>query len=152
MIEEGKQAPNFTLKNQDGEEISLSNFKNKKVVIYFYPKDDTPGCTLEGIQFTALKDQFEANNTIILGISKDSVESHKKFCNKHNLGITLLSDEDGKVVEDYGAWREKNNYGKKYMGIVRSTVVLDDAHNVIKHWKSLKTDGHAQKVLDLITG
>ena len=151
MITEGQKAPPFSLKNQDGEEVSLDDCAGKRVVLYFYPKDDTPGCTTEGIEFTQLKDEFEKHNTIVFGISKDTVDSHKKFCDKHGFSIELLSDESGETIEAYGAWQEKNNFGKKAMGIVRSTVLLDESGTTLKHWKNVQAAGHAKEVLDFIT-
>ena len=151
MIQEGEKASDFTLKNQKGEEVSLSGFVGKNVVLYFYPKDDTPGCTTEGMEFSALRERFEENNTVVLGVSKDSVESHKKFCDKYEFSIDLLSDEDGAVVEAYGAWQEKNTFGKKQTGIVRSTVLIDEQGVIKKHWNNVKAQGHAQEVLDFIS-
>jgi len=125
MLEEGKKAPLFTLKNQEGKEISLKDFNGKKVVLYFYPKDDTTGCTKEACSFRDGFPQFNNLNAVILGISPDSVASHKKFAEKYNLPFTLLSDESKKVIEKYGVWKEKNNYGKKYMGVERTTYIID---------------------------
>ena len=150
MLEIGQNAPDFKLKNQNDEFVSLADCKGKKVVIYFYPKDDTPGCTREGIAFSENKETFDSKNTIILGVSKDSVVSHEKFCNKHNLNITLLSDETGKMCEDYGVWQEKKNYGKTYMGIVRSTYLIDENGCVSDVWKNVRVDGHVQKVLEKV--
>ena len=150
MITEGQKASTFSLKNQNGEEVSLAGYTGKRIVLYFYPKDDTPGCTTEGIEFSQLKDEFEKQNTIVFGISKDTVDSHKKFCDKHGFNIELLSDESGETVEAYGAWQEKNNFGKKAMGIVRSTVVIDEEGVVIKHWKVVQAAGHAEEVLNYI--
>ena len=147
MIEEGRKAPTFHLLNQDGKEISLTDFAGKHVALYFYPKDDTPGCTVEGQQFSALHDDFAKKNTVVFGVSKDSVESHKKFHEKYAFKIDLLSDEEGKMLEAYDAWREKNNYGKTYMGIVRSTVLINPNGKIQKHWRNVKADGHAEKVL-----
>ena len=151
MNMEDKKAPAFTLQNQNGEEVSLANFVDKKVILYFYPKDDTPGCTTEGLGFSALKKEFEKHNTIVLGISKDTVGSHKKFCDKYNFTIDLLSDESRKTIEAYGAWQKKNIFGKKQMGIVRSTVLIDKNGVVQKHWKTVDPKNHAQEVLDFIS-
>lgn len=150
MIKEGKKAPDFTLQNQEGEEVSLEDFAGQKVVLYFYPSDDTPGCTLEGQEFSALKEKFEANNTIVLGVSKDTVDSHKKFCKKYKFTVDLLSDEGGAVVEAFGAWREKVSFGRKKETIVRSTVLIDEKGKIEKHWKTVKPAGHAQQVLDFV--
>ena len=151
MITEGKEAPDFSLKNQNGEEVSLADLAGKRVVLYFYPKDDTPGCTTEGLEFSALREEFEKHNVAVFGISKDTVESHKKFCDKYKFSIDLLSDESGKTLEVYNAWGEKNKFGKKSMGIIRSTVLLNESGMVAKHWKSVQAQGHAQKVLEYIT-
>ena len=150
MITEGQKAPPFSLKNQDGKEVSLTDMAGRRAVLYFYPKDDTPGCTTEGLEFSALKEEFEKQNTVVFGISKDTVDSHKKFCDKHGFGIDLLSDESGTMIEQYDAWQEKNNFGKKAMGIVRSTVVIDENGTVIKQWKTVKAAGHAEEVLKYI--
>ncbi len=151
MITEGERAPTFSVRNQNGEMVSLTNLVGKRAVLYFYPKDDTPGCTTEGLEFSALREEFEKYNTSIFGISKDTVESHKQFCSKHGLSIDLLSDEDGKMLEAYGAWGEKNKFGKKSMGIIRSTVLIDESGVVVKHWKSVQAQGHAQEALHLVS-
>ncbi len=150
MLETGQTAASFTLNDQNGMPVSLSQFKGKKVVLYFYPKDDTPGCTVEAIDFTAKAAEFQQKNTVVLGISKDSVASHQKFCEKHRLGISLLSDPDGTVLEAYGVWQEKKNYGKTYMGIVRSTFLIDETGIIQKGWKNVKVEGHAQAVLNAL--
>jgi len=150
MLNIGDKAPAFRLDNQDGKSVSLSDFSGKKVVIYFYPKDDTPGCTIEAKEFTDRKAEFDAKNTVILGVSKDSVKSHEKFCNKHSLGITLLSDESGEMVESYGAWQEKKNYGKTYMGIVRSTFLIDEEGSIMNIWPNVRVKGHVDAVLESI--
>ena len=147
MLEVGKKAPAFKLKNQDNEDISLKDYAGQKVVIYFYPKDDTPGCTIEANEFTANVAKFKKKNTVILGVSKDSVESHCKFIDKYGLKIDLLSDPSVKMIEKYGVWQEKNNYGKKYMGIVRTTYLIDENGKVEKAWKNVKVKGHVDDVL-----
>jgi peroxiredoxin Q/BCP len=146
----GTKAPEFCLKNQDGNEVCSRDFKGKWMVIYFYPKDDTPGCTTEACEFTAEFPNFLDMNAVILGVSADSVEKHKKFADKHSLTITLLSDPEHKVIESYGAWREKNMYGKKYMGIVRSTVLVNPKGEVAFYWDNVKAKGHAQEVKEQI--
>ncbi len=146
----GTKAPEFCLKNQDGNEVCLRDFKGKWVVIYFYPKDDTPGCTTEACEFTVEFPNFLEMDAVVLGVSADSVEKHKKFASKHNLGITLLSDPDHKVIEAYGAWREKNMCGKKYMGIVRSTVLINPQGEVAYYWDNVKAKGHAEKVKEQV--
>ena len=150
MITEGEKAPTFSVKNQNGEMVSLSDFAGKRTVLYFYPKDDTPGCTTEGLDFSALRKEFEKHNTSIFGISRDTIESHKRFCNKYGFSIDLLSDEDGKILEAYDAWGEKNTFGKKSMGIIRSTVLIDESGTVVKHWRNVQAQGHAKKVLQFI--
>ena len=126
MLEQNQPAPDFTSVNQDGENISLSQFRgNKNVVLYFYPKDDTPGCTIEANEFTALIEEFDAADTVVLGVSKDSCEKHQKFINKYKLKVELLADTDGELCELYDTWGERQFMGKKYMGIGRSTFVID---------------------------
>jgi peroxiredoxin Q/BCP len=144
---EGKKAPAFSLPADDGSTVSLKSLAGKKAVLYFYPKDDTPGCTTEGIAFSALKKKFDAANTVVLGISKDSIEKHCKFRDKHGLTVRLLSDEEGKMLESYGVWTEKSLYGRKFMGIERSTVLIDEKGVVRKVWPKVKVNGHADEVL-----
>lgn len=145
-IDVGKKAPEFTLPNQDGKPTKLKDFAGKWVVVYFYPKDDTPGCTVEACEFTSGLKQFEKLNAVVLGISADSAESHRKFIAKHKLEITLLSDVDHKVMEAYGAWGEKNMYGKVSMGVIRSTVLVGPDGTVARHWPKVKAEGHAEAV------
>ena len=145
----GDSAPDFTLPNQDGVDTSLSSFKGSRVVIYFYPKDDTPGCTVEAIDFSKLKNKFSKLNTKIFGVSKDTIEKHKKFINKHNLTIDLISD-DGSICEKFGVWIEKSMYGKKYMGIERATFLFDDNLKLINMWRNVKVKGHVEEVLSFI--
>lgn len=146
----GINAPEFCLKNQDGAEVCLRDVGGKWVVLYFYPKDDTPGCTTEACEFTADFGAFLDMDAVVLGVSADSVEKHKKFISKHEIGITLLSDPEHSVIEAYGAWREKNMCGKKYMGIVRSTVLIDPSGKVAYYWDNVKAKGHAEKVKEHI--
>ena len=150
MIEVGAQGADFSLLNANGELIKNTDFLGKKLVIYFYPKDNTPGCSTQAVEFSALLKEFNSLGVNIVGVSKDSVASHKKFISSKNLTIELLSDESMQLLDKYGVWREKVNFGKTYMGIVRSTFILDEAGLVIKRWKSVKTLGHARKVLDFI--
>ena len=147
MIEIGKKAPSFTLLDKDSNNVSLDDLSGKKVVLYFYPKDDTSGCTKEAIGFSDHLSQFESKNTVILGVSKDSIKSHEKFCSKYNLKHNLLSDPECKMIDDYDAWQEKSMYGKTYMGIQRSTVLLDESGIVLKHWPKVKVAGHVEDVL-----
>lgn len=144
----GDKAPSFELPNQDGSTVTVKNFADKHMVIYFYPKDDTPGCTTEAKDFTALKNEFEAADTIVIGVSKDSVEKHTKFIAKHELGVELLADEEGTLCEAYGVWVEKSMYGKKYMGIERSTYLIDNEGIIREIWRKVKVKDHAKKVLE----
>lgn len=150
MIEENKSAPAFTLPDQDGDTVSLSDFRGKTVVLYFYPKDSTPGCTAEALDFTRLKGEFDAANAVVIGMSKDSVKRHRTFVDKNDLEVILLSDEDGKVIEAYGAWGEKKMYGKTHMGIIRSTLVIDGTGKVRKVWPKVRVKGHAEEVLEAV--
>lgn len=146
-VETGDLAPDFTLPRDGGGSLTLSALRPGKVVLYFYPKDDTPGCTVEAIDFTARRDAFAAAGTTVIGISKDSAASHDKFCRKHGLGIVLVSDEHGHTSEDYGVWVEKSMYGKTYMGIERSTFLIDGSGRIARTWRKVKVEGHADEVL-----
>ena len=146
MLEVGKKAPAFKLKNQDGKVISLSDLKGKKVVLYFYPKDDTPGCTKEASAFRDEFPKFGGLNAVILGVSPDSLESHQKFIAKYKLPFDLLSDEKKEVVEKYEVWKEKNNYGKKYMGVERTTYLLDENGVITKIFNHVKVEGHSAAI------
>lgn len=150
MIEEGKQAPAFSLKAADGSKVTLSGLKGKYVVVYFYPKDDTPGCTLEAQGFNQVLGKLDELDAMVVGVSKDSLESHCKFRDKYGLKFPLLSDPDGKVIEKYGAWGEKNMYGKKSMGIIRGTVIVDPQGKVAKVFRKVKVDGHVDAVIEAI--
>lgn len=145
------KAPDFTLSANGGQNIILSAFKGKKVVLYFYPKDDTPGCTKEACFFKDNYQTFLDNNTVIIGISKDTVAKHEKFISKHDLPFPLVSDEEGKVCELYGTWVEKNMYGRKYMGIDRATFLIDQDGIIQDIWRKVKVTGHVEKVLDKVT-
>ena len=134
-------------KIDDEEFINSNELRGQNLVIYFYPKDDTPGCTVEAIDFSTLKDKFSKLNTKIFGVSKDSIEKHKKFINKHNLTIELISD-DGSICEKFGVWIEKSMYGKKYMGIQRSTFLISEECKVLKSWPKVKVPNHALEVLE----
>ena len=152
MIEEGKAAPLFTLTDQHGEKVALKNLRGRNVIVYFYPKDDTPGCTKEACGFRDLHSDFEAADTVILGISPDGAESHQSFIDKFDLPFTLLSDPDRKVMEKYGAYGEKMMYGKKTMGVIRSTVLVGPTGKVLKHWKRVsKAADHPAKVLEALS-
>lgn len=150
MIEVGKKAPAFTLRNQDGEKVQLSKLAGSWVVLYFYPRDDTPGCTVEACEFSAGLKGFKKLEAKVLGCSADSPESHRKFIAKHELGIELLSDPDHAVMEKYGAWGEKTLYGKKSLGVIRSTVLIDPAGRVAHHWRKVQAKGHAAKVAEVL--
>jgi len=145
-IEVGEKAPAFSLKNQDDQTVKLSDYKGRWVVLYFYPKDDTPGCTIEACDFTAGIKGFEKLDAVVLGCSPDSPEAHRKFIAKHKLKITLLSDPSHEVLERYGAWGEKNMYGKISLGVIRSTVVIDPAQKVAHHYRKVSAKGHAESV------
>jgi peroxiredoxin Q/BCP len=148
MITAGDTAPLFTLPRDGGGEVSLAMLRPGKVVLYFYPKDDTPGCTLEAQDFTTLHAEFLAAGTTVIGISKDSVKAHDKFCKKHGLSVILASDEAGTTCEDYGVWLEKSMYGKTYMGIERTTVLIDAEGVVAQVWNKVSVKGHADQVLE----
>lgn len=150
MLAEGKKAPAFKLKDQDGNQVSLKDFLGQKVVLYFYPKDDTSGCTKEACSFRDNLPDFNKIKSVILGVSVDSVASHKKFQEKYNLPFTLLSDEDKKVVNDYGVWVEKSMYGRKYMGIERTTFIIDEKGKIQKIFNKVKVDGHTEDVLNAL--
>jgi peroxiredoxin Q/BCP len=145
-IEEGGKAPGFKLPDQDGTLVSLSDYEGKWVVLYFYPKDDTPGCTTEACEFTAGIADFKGLSAEVLGCSPDSPETHRKFISKYDLGVRLLSDPDHGVMEIYGAWGEKNLYGRVTVGVIRSTVIIDPEGRVAHRWKRVKARGHAEKV------
>jgi thioredoxin-dependent peroxiredoxin len=147
MISVNQTAPDFTLPRDGGESLTLSALRPKKVVLYFYPKDDTSGCTLEAQDFTAKLAQFHAANCEVIGVSKDSVAAHDKFCKKYGLGIVLVSDAEGTVCEDYGVWKEKSMYGKTYMGIERTTVLIDAKGEIAQIWPKVKVKDHAAEVL-----
>jgi thioredoxin-dependent peroxiredoxin len=149
-IEVGKKAPNFSVKNQDDETVKLSDLEGRWVVLYFYPKDDTPGCTIEACDFTAGLKDFEGLEATVLGCSPDSPESHRKFIAKYKLKIQLLSDPDHTVLEKYGAWGEKNMYGKISMGVIRSTVIIDPTGKVARHWPKVRAEGHAAEVREAL--
>jgi peroxiredoxin Q/BCP len=150
MIEEGKRAPSFRLDAADGGKVALSDFVGRYVVVYFYPKDDTPGCTTEAKDFRDAAKKLKTLDAAVIGISKDSIESHCKFRDKHALNFALLSNPDGKVIEKYDAWGERNMYGRKFMGILRSTVVIAPDGTVVRHFPKVKVAGHVEEVLETI--
>ncbi|MBL8909142.1 MAG: thioredoxin-dependent thiol peroxidase [Archangium sp.] len=150
MIEEGKKAPAFSLKNQNGETVKLSDFSGKNVVVYFYPKDDTPGCTTEACDFRDQHKVLEKAGAVVLGISPDDEKKHARFAGKYGLPFTLLADTDHAVAEKYGAWGEKSLYGRKFMGIIRSTWLVGKDGKVAKVWPKVKVAGHVDDVLEAI--
>ena len=147
MVNEGEEAPDFTLLADDGRKVSLKDYRGKKVVLYFYPKDGTPGCTREAIEFRDITKEFEKEGAIILGVSKDSIKSHRKFKQKHELPFTLLSDPEGKVLDLYGVWKKKSLYGRTFMGTERTTFLIDEKGIVKKVYRKVKAKGHAQVCL-----
>ena len=150
MLKVGDKAPEFSLKNDKGELVTLKSLKGKNVVLYFYPKDSTPGCTRQACGFTEKKTQFSSKDAVILGVSADSVESHGKFRDKYDLKIPLLSDPDRKTIKAYGVWKEKNMYGMKKMGIERTTFLIDGNGKIAKIFPKVKVDGHIEDVLSSI--
>lgn len=149
-IEVGEKAPTFSLKNTEGKTVKLSDYKGKKVVLFFYPKDMTPGCTKEACGFRDDYAQLKKRDVEIIGVSADDQSSHEKFTEKYSLPFTLLSDSDHEVMTKYGAWGEKNMYGKKVIGVIRSTVVIDEEGRIIHIFKRVKTDTHSQDVLKVL--
>jgi thioredoxin-dependent peroxiredoxin len=147
MISTGDTAPDFTLPRDGGGTLTLSELRPKAVVLYFYPKDDTSGCTKEAVAFTEHLAAFEAAGAVVVGVSKDSVTAHDKFVKKHGLGVALVSDEGSDVCERYGVWAEKSMYGRKYMGIERATFLIDGEGKVARAWPKVKVPGHAEDVL-----
>lgn len=150
MLQVGMQAPAFMLADKDGKMVSLSDFFGKKVVLYFYPKDNTPGCTRQACAFASAYSEFEKKNAVIIGISKDSVSSHEKFAGKYNLPFILLSDPELQSIQAYGVWQEKKLYGKTSMGVVRTTFLIDEQGKIMKVMPKVKPDTNAAEVLDLL--
>ncbi|HQZ96688.1 MAG TPA: thioredoxin-dependent thiol peroxidase [Pyrinomonadaceae bacterium] len=146
MLKEGDKAPDFTSKDQNGNDVSLSDFAGKRVVLYFYPKDDTPGCTKEACSFRDADEVFREKGITVLGVSTDNEKSHQKFISKYQLPFDLLADVDKKIVEDYGVWGEKSMYGKKYMGTFRKTFLIDDS-KIVKIFEKVDVAKHADEVL-----
>jgi peroxiredoxin Q/BCP len=151
-LQVGDPAPNFTMPTVSGGTVSLDDLRGKKVVLYFYPKDDTPGCTIEACSFRDNLPDFQGANAEVIGVSRDNTESHQAFRDKYALNFTLASDDTGQVTEDYGVWREKNMYGKTFMGIQRSTFLIDENGNLAKIWPSVSVEGHSKEVLAAING
>ena len=150
MLEVGMKAPEFTLLDGEGNTVSLSDFRGKKVVLYFYPKDNTPGCTRQACAFANTYAQFEDKNAVVIGISKDSVASHKNFAAKYNLPFYLLSDPDLVAIQAYGVWQEKKLYGKVSMGVVRTSFLIDEEGTLVKIFKRVKPDSNAEEMLALL--
>lgn len=151
MLQARQPAPDFSLPDQDGNTVQLSDFRNNNhVVLYFYPKDDTPGCTIEAQQFTALAARFAELGTVVLGVSKDSCESHQAFIDKYGLNVKLLADTGGELCDRYGVWQEKEKNGEKKMGIVRSTFIINKSGQLEDAIYGVSADGHAQEILDKI--
>ena len=150
MLKEGMQAPEFTLADKDGKAVSLSDFLGKKVVLYFYPKDNTPGCTRQACAFAAAYGEFERKSAVVVGVSKDSVASHEKFAEKYNLPFVLLSDPALQAIREYGVWQEKKLYGKTSMGVVRTTFLIDEQGKILKIMPKVKPDTNAAEVLALL--
>jgi peroxiredoxin Q/BCP len=148
MLKEGDKAPDFSAKDQDGNEVNLADLKGQRVVLYFYPKDDTPGCTKEACSFRDSDDVYKKKNIRVLGLSTDSEKSHQKFISKFNLPFTLLADTDKKIVEDYGVWGEKSMYGRKYMGTNRKTFLIDEQGKIKKVFDKVNVSEHAGEVLE----
>lgn len=143
-------APDFTLPRDGGDIVSLSGLRGQPVVLFFYPRDNTPGCTTESIEFSQTLQEFADSDTLVFGISKDSVASHEKFVSKRDLTVPLLSDENGTTCEDYGVWREKKMYGKVFMGIERSTFLITAEGKIAKSWRKVKVPGHVAEVLNAV--
>ena len=150
MLKEGDLAPEFDLATDDGSRVNLADLRGKKVILYFYPKDDTPGCTQQACDLRDRIEEIDARGTVVLGVSPDSVASHEKFKEKFNLNFPLLADEDHKVAETYGVWQEKTNYGKKYWGVVRTTFVIDEKGRIAKVMENVKPATHAEQVLEIV--
>ena len=146
----GAPAPDFDLPRDGGGQVSLFAFAGKPVVLFFYPKDDTSGCTTESLAFTALAPEFQAAGAVVIGMSPDSVKSHDKFIKKHSLGVILAADEDKSVLEAYGVWKEKSMYGKKYMGVERTTALIGADGHIVRIWEKVKVAGHAEEVLQAV--
>ncbi len=150
MLKDGDKAPSFTLPRDGGETVKLSQFKGRKVVLFFYPKDDTSGCTKEALTFSELIGAFHDAEAEVIGVSPDSVKSHDKFRDKHGLKVILLSDESKETLQAYGVWAEKSMYGKKYMGVERSTFIIGKDGKIARIWRKVKVPGHAEEVLEAV--
>jgi peroxiredoxin Q/BCP len=147
MISAGKKAPDFTLESAEGKPVKLSDFKGKKVVVYFYPKDDTPGCTKESCDFRDAQSPLKKAGAVVMGISPDSAASHQRFRDKYGLDFLLLADPDHQAIEAYEVWKEKSMYGKTFMGVERSTFLIDEQGVLVREWRKVKVEGHVEEVL-----
>jgi peroxiredoxin Q/BCP len=147
MVKEGQPAPDFSLTDGDGEEVRLADLRGQKVVLYFYPRDDTPGCTTQACAFRDLTPELRKRGAVVYGVSRDTAHSHQKFATKYGLTFPLLSDPDHKVIEAYGSWGEKKYLGKTYMGIIRNTFLIDEKGKIAKIWERVKPAGNAEEVL-----
>lgn len=147
----GDQAPEINLKNSLGKRVRLSDFRGKRVIVYFYPKDNTPGCTLQAQAFRDAKEALAAHNVVVLGISKDSVSSHERFAKSFDLNFDLLSDEDLETCQAYAVYKEKSMFGKKYMGIERSTFLIDEEGRIVKCWRKVKIKGHVAEIIERLS-
>jgi peroxiredoxin Q/BCP len=152
QLQVGDKAPDFELPTDGGQTASLAALRGKKVALYFYPKDDTSGCTAEAVAFNGLLDKFGEANTRVIGISPDSAASHDKFKRKHDLALALASDEGKAMLEAYGVWQEKSMYGRKYMGVERTTMLIDGEGRIARIWRKVKVPGHAEEVLEAARG
>jgi len=152
MVEKGSSAPDFTLPTDGGEDVTLSGLRGRKVVLYFYPKDDTSGCTVQACDFRDSLPRFQGIDAVILGVSPDSVDSHRRFREKFGLNFPLLADEEKTVCELYGVWKEKSMYGRNYMGVERSTFLIDENGTVLEAWRDVKAEGHAERVAEALGG
>ena len=148
----GQKAPDFKTTASNGQWVSLNDFKEKNIVLYFYPKDDTPGCTVEACAFRDSIKETEKLNAVVLGVSPDSIKSHDKFIKKFNLPFLLLADEDKKICQDYGVWQEKSMYGRKYMGVARTTFIINKEDKIAKVFEKVKPEGHEQEVIKILQG
>ena len=150
MLETGMKAPDFNLKDKDGNSVTLSGFRGKKVVLYFYPKDNTPGCTRQACAFAGAYEGFREKNVVVIGVSRDSVASHQKFAQKYDLPFILLSDPELQAIQAYGVWQEKKLYGKVSMGVVRTTFIIDEQGNIEKVMPKVKPDTNAAEILEFL--
>ena len=148
ILEVGSKAPDFTIPNQDGKSVNMNDLSGKWAVIYLYPRDDTPGCTVEANEFTELYSKFEDNNAVVIGVSPDNEAKHCKFIDKYELKVELLADTEKTMLSDYGVWQEKSMYGKTYMGVVRTTYLINPDGNISEAWPKVKAKGHAETVLN----